>query len=735
MKMARWVTVAIAAVCFLTPAALGTTYFVDASDGNDTWDGLSEATAWKTIAKVNSSSFAAGDQVLFKRGQVWRESLIPPSSGTAGNPIKFDAYGSGEAPTISGYLPLDSSAWSLDSGSIWKATVTNNSMNWAQFGSTWGNKQTAKANVAASRDWYFASNTLYVYATSNPASFYASVAAIVEMPSGNQSLIYINGKSWIDIQHFKLTFFDVYGLRVSGAADHLNIANVYADGQIPAGTLPHGMFVGASTAPADINFYNVDSHRSYNGFRVDGPATQVQLKNCRGYANRNKGLEDNAGAVHYSYSHFFANNIAILGSQDVTGAVDSGNNLAGDTWPAIIEFARYPARMSFTVDDIGLVSGAETYVANLLPAFDARGLKLSIAVTTTSATPLISTIQGWLNSGHDINSHSWSHQYYTNTNAFSLVYTGTGTAATLSISENRLRTTVTGGPGGENVDLDLTNPSYDSISKVISTLNGRGVYTATIAANCSGAVHSITLGDVTSQSIKSPTSYTALLQKERLVPDEMNASRNWLQTNVPGLSNVKVYVYPSGLEDTQTQAWAVAAGYEGSRGGLSMGAGNKEVYGAGVNLQDVTSFGTSALHGLSAQAIEAKIAALVFKASMWGYPVGLFDHKDELTSTEVGYVLDALVKYGAVIMTNSQIMDAIQGMSRNGTTTYYVTASSGPDADFRPTKDSPVVNAGTDLGDAFQADLNGTNQSWFGASWEMGSWVFVGTNPFVLVLE
>jgi hypothetical protein len=110
MKMARWSVAAIAVVCAFGQLALGATYFVDATNGDDTRDGLSDVTAWKTIAKVNGSSFAPGDQILFKRGEVWRESLVPPSSGSAGNPIKFDAYGSGEAPTITGYYSLASAA-------------------------------------------------------------------------------------------------------------------------------------------------------------------------------------------------------------------------------------------------------------------------------------------------------------------------------------------------------------------------------------------------------------------------------------------------------------------------------------------------------------------------------------------------------------------------------------------------------------------------------------------------
>jgi len=77
-------------------------YYVDFTTGDDGDTGLSEALAWKTIAKVNGSSFSAGDSILFKKGEVWREMLTMPSSGSAGNVITLGTYGSGAAPIISG---------------------------------------------------------------------------------------------------------------------------------------------------------------------------------------------------------------------------------------------------------------------------------------------------------------------------------------------------------------------------------------------------------------------------------------------------------------------------------------------------------------------------------------------------------------------------------------------------------------------------------------------------------
>ena len=82
--------------------AWGATYYVDATAGNDSNVGTATNYAWKSIYKVNTSSFSAGDQILFKSGEVWREQLTVPSSGSAGNPITFGKYGAGALPKIDG---------------------------------------------------------------------------------------------------------------------------------------------------------------------------------------------------------------------------------------------------------------------------------------------------------------------------------------------------------------------------------------------------------------------------------------------------------------------------------------------------------------------------------------------------------------------------------------------------------------------------------------------------------
>jgi len=95
-----------------TPEAtcVGTAYYVSAT-GSDAADGLSVDTPWQTITKVNgaAATLVPSDCVFFKRGDTWGSTLMPetqglliPDSGTAGNPITFGAYGTGDKPVFDG---------------------------------------------------------------------------------------------------------------------------------------------------------------------------------------------------------------------------------------------------------------------------------------------------------------------------------------------------------------------------------------------------------------------------------------------------------------------------------------------------------------------------------------------------------------------------------------------------------------------------------------------------------
>jgi hypothetical protein len=94
------------------------TYYV-ANDGSDENDGLAPERAWRTIAMVNRAELKPGDSVLLKRGDRWREALIPHSGSEEGY-VTYGAYGEGDKPLLLGSVaksrPED---WHDEGNNIW----------------------------------------------------------------------------------------------------------------------------------------------------------------------------------------------------------------------------------------------------------------------------------------------------------------------------------------------------------------------------------------------------------------------------------------------------------------------------------------------------------------------------------------------------------------------------------------------------------------------------------------
>jgi hypothetical protein len=248
--------------------AWASTYYVSSSVGSDSNAGTSSSAPWQTIGHVNGQTFLPGDSVLFKRGDVWNESLAPASSGSSGDPIAFDAYGTGAAPNLTGYYAVPASAWVLVTGNVWKAPVpaTYTAVNFCLFGSVWGEKVAAvSSNLTARGDFYLANSFVYIFSSGSPESYYGG--AIVPMALSNEPVIDVNGQSWLTFQHFLVNWFDQYGVYVQGTSDHLVFANMEADSMIPQGTQPLGFYVNESApGPGNIKIYNSEVRQNDYGW-------------------------------------------------------------------------------------------------------------------------------------------------------------------------------------------------------------------------------------------------------------------------------------------------------------------------------------------------------------------------------------------------------------------------------------------------------------------------------------
>ncbi len=222
-------------------------------------DGTTSATtgehcAWDTIADVNAASFSAGDSILFNKGCTWREQLTVPSSGSVGSPITFGAYGTGANPIINGADLV--TTWSDSDSDVWEAACTTQPYQ-VFFDGTKGTLVASEVACNSAGKWFWASNVLYIYSTSDPDTAFTSPG--IEA-SARRYCIYASAKDYITVDGFDTTKAGA----VNAASYNVAFSNSdYGIIQNFTTTYGHhsGIYVGSGAH--DCLVYNVEA--SYNG--------------------------------------------------------------------------------------------------------------------------------------------------------------------------------------------------------------------------------------------------------------------------------------------------------------------------------------------------------------------------------------------------------------------------------------------------------------------------------------
>ena len=503
------------------------------------------------------------------------------------------------------------------------------------------------------------------------------------------------------------------------------------------------------------------------------------------------------GAVNYDYCHLYGNYLATALAVDVAGSpgpTAGTHNIPAETPPGVRAWQRWPAYTTVTFDDPGLVEYSDSYVSGLLPMMAAKKIPLSIAVVTngTYSQSIIPEVQGWIDSGWDINTHSVSHQYWNPPSttacddvngpipcdAFLLAYVGPGTYA-MSVTHSGLggNLTLTTSPYDPTCyhswDLTPVAPGgtagvgqIDTIANVISTLEGQPNCFAVDAtaynnAFAKGRAHAFSLANTFTSpglggamtlpgSLPLASSCTAapstpgcvLFDQTNLETDEMSWALSWFNQNLSGLSGLNlgnlVYVMPGTYGDSVTENIASGLGFKGVRGTGSLtstwvSGGADATLAKGYDVFNILSQGVVPNYqNLSYQQMRNAVEQDVFKNALWGRPIGYFWHVNELRPDEVANFMDALVQGGATLESNTQMMDLLRACAPNDLVpsgyvagSFYVCRGNGAAADFRPTVNSPVRDAGLNLGAEYQYDLMGINQNLYGLGWEIGAYAYV----------
>lgn len=192
-----------------TPNLEGKTCYYVSNSGNDSNDGKSPQTAWKSLSKASSVTGSAS-AVLFERGGLWRGTLNTKSN------VTYSHYGdmSKSLPIISGSKQnyADASLWKATSyPNVWECTLKFNNVGIIAFdhdgtlgnydatvGTLLFNNQTQYTAADLNRDLQFfcdtdldssRDDTLYLYSVENPGARFSSIEigediSCIEMADG-----------------------------------------------------------------------------------------------------------------------------------------------------------------------------------------------------------------------------------------------------------------------------------------------------------------------------------------------------------------------------------------------------------------------------------------------------------------------------------------------------------------------------------------------------------------------
>ena len=131
------------------------TFYVDSSDGDDHAPGTTPQEPWKSLDRVNSAELRPGDTVRFKRGSVWRGSLVP-ASGDESTPVTYTSYGEGPKPLLLGSRPRQRPEdWVRVNDSTWATLPLEYSLGESVFDfhkAPWSHHQEAGAKVRRTQE-------------------------------------------------------------------------------------------------------------------------------------------------------------------------------------------------------------------------------------------------------------------------------------------------------------------------------------------------------------------------------------------------------------------------------------------------------------------------------------------------------------------------------------------------------------------------------------------------------
>ncbi len=550
-------------------SANATNFFVDSTTAAS-GDGSIER-PWKLLANIDwtkiSSNLLAGTNVSLslKSAGVWRETLTVAGNGPA--TLTVQPYGVGAPPLI-------------DASGLARATYCVGKSNLVFQGIDFTRAASYNVEVAGSANCQFldcrfigGSQNLYL----NNSANITLLSCCFSNGYGNQSVLVSGANTSFAFYYclFTQSDFTGVGLSITGGGVNSRVVNCTFAG---AGTY----HINNVSLLANVGITNSvfsgygNSVRSLGGDAVKSSGGNVVMANC---------------LVMKNGKDF---------SRRVTGVSEVGTVYGEPQYTQ----TRRKGIWCFTQDDSQTVADW-LILADMATNY---GFRTGLAVTTGVGRDLspsaYSEVQTRLNAGHEIYGHSTDHCDLGQLLAFSIRYVGAGSGCVMTISNSILSTSVTGGPGGEDLNIGLTNASYSTSSSLINSVDALAAYQCSIGSLYNGPVPSFLLTNLQSVDIAT-AAYPVYYDFTNFFSHEITTNVALLEARLTNYTG-RAFIYPNGRYGKPAENWIKDMGLLGARlattflGG-SYRLGSNNVYEVsttpGYNLVEAMQFENSTADG------------------------------------------------------------------------------------------------------------------------------------------
>lgn len=673
----------------LTTFSLSARTFYLSNAGSDSNAGTDQQHAWKTIGKLNAFSWQAGDQILFRRGDVWREFLNVPISS-----LSFGAYGTGARPIITG-ADLITTGWTSAGTSVWSAPAPiNPAQVW--FNGALGTKKSSVQLVKGVNEWTYSGGKLYVFATASPAS--AQIEA--SQRDFAMALDYVSNIAFQSLQFSKGNVITV--LIGSNASGTQTFQDVEWDGSPAEGLMALNGGVQITSSIGQNNLYGLGvyggSGLALNGSILSGNAdTALMVAATSGPSTitsstitGNGTLNDTALTIaNWSDQDLTASNSVMLPNPYIPadfsylGVTDDGTNVEKSF--AFTKRAT-PLIVVPYVDDYSHLDVAQQ-VANLAATYGFRlTWALNTALVTTQDWSTISAMQA---NGIEIAAHTRTHSDLADLNVMTIQYKGSASTATLSINaaSKRLQTFLN---GSSTPNINMSIPDYYPVAWLCNDIASISGYTCSVKGTQT-YFNPLNLVDINKVNIK--TAYTAKADPARYYAYEIQGAKSDIESHVSGYT-VRTFATPYSSYNQTALNQIQAGGFEMNRNVLNDTPQPTTSFQLShLNLFDIAALTSTTFDSTDIpRSVDALVESLGASGGIYAFYMHGFD---EFSLSQWNTLFAELKAAGATCMTASEALDYIKThgtLSADGSGQVW-NSSVVPAPNYAPSNSSPVQGA------------------------------------------